>query len=188
MSKTEKYSIIYSILFIYRLKTLQNKTNGLRLSLKNNQAELHRLCQVYDNWDVIPVKGSNVDLTDWLVSDRPKRKAKVNKSPDPSQPGSQSDFSQGTEDSVGAQSNVSYGDDVTEDGEDDETSKRSGDTETGRPDTQETEESYDDVEERRKKKKAKKKSAKKEKRRMGKQKKKEAKAKAGYSEYDSPSY
>ena len=109
---------------------------GLRLRLKGFIGYI-----IYDNWDVIAVKGSSVDLSDWLVKDRPKRKAQATKSPDPSQAMSQSDHSQGTEESLGALSKGSYYDDVTEDGEDDETSELSVNTITGAPDTQETEDS-----------------------------------------------
>jgi len=136
------------------------------------------------------VTGSKVDLSDWLVRDRPKRRASVVKSPDASQVlPSQSDCSQHSL-ATGSEFSMerSFADDVTEDGDDDETSQRSGATATGVVDSQETEESYDEEEEKKKRKKAKKKASKKARRREVKKQKKEDKGRSGRSAYDSPSY
>ena len=97
---------------IQQIKT----TNGLRLRLKNAQAEVWRLMHVYENWGIVTVKGSAIVMSEWLVSGRPKRSAHVDKSPDASQLPSQSDASQQSEPTVSLASDA-FSDDVTEEGE-----------------------------------------------------------------------
>jgi len=138
------------------MKSLQDKQQGLRTRLRNNQREIKRLMTEYDNFGAVVVSGHAVKgMDDWIVEGRPKRSAPVVRSPDPldntqttdasTQP-SQSQSSLGDSQISDAASEAleagTFSDDYTGSSEEDETEERSVNTETGMPDTQASDSPY----------------------------------------------
>ena len=184
-------------LFIYRMKAMQDKQQGLRTRLRNNQREIKRLMMDYENVGAIIVRGNMVaDMDAWLVSDRPKRRAPAGQSPDPVDPTQTIDISTQPSQSTLSESNVSdaasealgatFSDDYTGSSEEDEDEKRSVNTETGLQDTQESDSPYLTRTQKRKRKRDKK-EAKKAKKASKKHERRKAK-KGGGTPPGSPSY
>ena len=182
------------------MKSLQEKQQGLRTRLRNNQREIQRLMTDYENFGAVVVSGHDVPgMDDWLVHRRPKRRAPVTRSPDileqtqttdvstqPSQPSvKDSQISDAASEALGQ---PEFSDDYTGSSDDDEEDERSVNTATGLPDTQASDSPYlaRADKKKRKKKKAKKenKKAKKENKREGKKREK----KRARSPPRSPSY
>ena len=66
------------------MKDLTSKQSGLRTRLRNNQRELYRLLQAYENCGMTIVSGSAIaDMDEWLVRRNPKRRASEAPSPHP---------------------------------------------------------------------------------------------------------
>jgi hypothetical protein len=66
------------------MKGLQDKQQGLRVRLRNNQREIHRLMTEYENFGAVVVTGQDVPgMDEWLVNSRPKRRAVATQSPNP---------------------------------------------------------------------------------------------------------
>lgn len=171
------------------MKVLQDKQQGLRNRLRHNQREIQRLLKDYENFGVTIVKGHDVpDMDTWLVNDRPKRTAPINKSPDPldntqttdgstqpSQPSvTESQISDAASDALGS---CLFSDDYTVSSEEEE--ERSVNTDTGLPDTQASESPYLTRAEKKKRKQKKAKKA---------SKKAKKNSKKGRSPPRSPSY
>ena len=186
-------------LFTYRMKAIQDKQQGLRTRLRNNQKEIQRLMTDYEKFGAVIVSGNNVaDMATWLISDRPKRRAPAGQSPDPVEPTQTTDISTQPSQSTLGKSNVSdaasaaleatFSDDYTGSSEDDEDTQRSVNTDTGLPDTQASESPYlSRTQKRKRKRKRDKKEAKKAKKAMKKSKRSKAK-KGGGTPPGSPSY
>jgi len=181
------------------MKSLQEKQQGLRTRLRNNQSEIQRLMKDYENFGVTLVKGHDVpDMEEWLVNDRPKRRAPVVRSPDPLDLTQTTDASTQPSQSTLADSQISdaasealaqpqFSDDYTG-SSDDEEEERSVNTDTGLPDTQASDSPYLS---RANKKKRKKRKAKRENKRAKKNNKREEKKrekKRDRSHPRSPSY
>jgi len=129
------------------MKTIQDKQQGLRTRLRNNQHEIYRLMKDYEDHGAIRVTGHAIaDMDGWLVKDRPKRRAPDASSPDPVDQTQGTDLSTQPTQSTLGDSNVSdaasealaatFSDDYTGTSEDDEEEERSVNTATGMPDTQ----------------------------------------------------
>ena len=176
---------------------MQDKQQGLRTRLRNNQREIQRLMTAYENFGTVVVSGHDVaDMEDWLIQDRPKRRAPAARSPDPLDLTQTTDAStQPSQSSLGdsmisdAASDAiadNISDDYTGTSEEEEEESRSVNTETGLPDSQASDSPYLSRSQKRKRKKAKK---------VAKQSKKESKLrearedkKRGGSPLGSPSY
>jgi hypothetical protein len=129
------------------MKIIQDKQQGLRTRLRNNQREIQRLMKDYEDHGAVRVTGHAIgDMDGWLVEDRPKRRAPASRSPDLVDQTQTTDQStQPTQSSLG-ESNVSdaasealaamFSDDYTGSSEDAEEEERSVNTATGMPDTQ----------------------------------------------------
>ncbi len=135
------------------MKTLQDKQQGLRTRLRNNQREIQRLMKEYEDHGAIRVTGDAIgDMDKWLVQDRPKRRAAVASSPEPIDQSQITDLSTQPTQSTLGESNVSdaasealaagFSDDFTGTSEDDEEEDRSVNTATGLPDTQASDSPY----------------------------------------------
>jgi len=162
-------------LFFYRMKSMQDKQQGLRTRLRNNQREIQRLMTDYENFGTVAVTGHEVaDMEDWLIQERPKRRASAARSPDPLDLTQTTDAStQPSQSSLGdsmisdAASDAiadNFSDDYTGSSEEEEEGSRSVNTETGLPDSQASDSPYVSRSQKRKRKEAKKaaKQAKKE--------------------------
>ena len=168
----QTYATLMSF-FIYRMKTMQDKQQGLRTRLRNNQRELQRLMKEYENFGAIVVTGDQVPgMKEWLVNDRPRRRAPVVRSPDPLDNTQTTDGSTQPSQSTIANSQISdaasdiFPDDYTASSEEEVEEERSVDTETGLPDTQASDSPYRTRSQKKKRRKKKaKKASKKEKRR-----------------------
>ena len=154
---------------------MQDKQQGLRTRLRNNQREIKRLMADYENHGAVIVTGNKVaDMNTWLISDRPKRHAPAVQSPEPLDQTQTTDVSTQPSQSTLGESQISdaasealgttFTDDYTGSSEDDEEAERSVNTDTGLPDTQASESPYLSRSQKRKRKRAKKeaKKAKKE--------------------------
>lgn len=63
---------------------MQEKQQGLRVGLRNNQREIARLIGDYQNVGAIIVTGHDVpNMDDWVVNDRPIRSAAAVRFPEP---------------------------------------------------------------------------------------------------------
>ena len=70
------------LVFIYRLKTLTNTAEALRKKVVKANGEMTRLMNEYEYADVEVIQApSRADMSTWLASDRPRRKAAVSPSP-----------------------------------------------------------------------------------------------------------
>ena len=123
------------------MKSLQDKQQGLRTRLRNNQREIYRLMNDYENFNATVVTGSDIpDMDEWLVEGRPKRRAAKYQSPDPLDQTQTTDAStQPSQPSVAASEALAaaeFSDDYTASSEDSEEEERSVNTDTGMPDTQ----------------------------------------------------
>jgi len=154
----------------------------------------------YENFGAVIVTGHEIpDMDEWLVNQRPKRKAPLTRSPEPldntqttdastqpSQPSlAESKISDAESEAI---ANTPFSDDFTDSSDDKEDEERSVNTDTGLPDTQASDSPYLS---RTEKKKRKKKKAKKESKRAKKHPKKEGSHRRNRRERDpprSPSY
>jgi len=186
-------------LFIYRMKAMQDKQQGLRTRLRNNQREISRLMTEYENFGTVLVSGHNVaDMDTWLVSDRPKRRAPATQSPDPLDHTQTTDVSTQPSQSTFGDSQISdaasealrgtFSDDYTGSSEEEEDETRSVNTDTGRPDTQDSESPYLSRSEKQKRKKRKEKKEAKKSKKADKKRESRKDKKRGRSPLGSPSY
>ena len=186
-------------LFIYRMKAMQDKQQGLRTRLRNNQREISRLMTEYEKFGKILVNGHNVaDMDTWLVSDRPKRRAPATQSPDPLDHTQTTDVSTQPSQSTFGDSQISdaasealrgtFTDDYTGSSEEEEDEARSVNTDTGRPDTQDSESPYLSRSEKQKRKKRKEKKDAKKSKKAAKKRESRKDKKRGRSPLGSPSY
>jgi hypothetical protein len=130
------------LVFIYRLKTLTQTAEALRKKVVKSNGEVSRLMTNYELAGVEVIHApSRADMSTWLASDRPRRRAALPPSPgvDLTQSTEASNLSQLSGDAV-------LSDDYT--GSEDSShgggslEERSLNTETGLPDTQITHETF----------------------------------------------
>ncbi len=96
-------------LIFYRMKSIQDKQQGLRMRLRNNQRELQRLMTDFENFGAVVVTGSEVTgMENWLVQGRPRRHAPVVQSPDPLDNTQTTDGSTQPTQSTNGDSQISY--------------------------------------------------------------------------------
>ena len=170
----------------------------MRTRLRNNQKEIKRLMNDYEIFGATIVSGQDIaDMDDWLVNERPKRRAPLVHSPDPMDNTQTTDPStQPSQPSIGdsqisdaaseALGNPEFSDDYTGSSDDNEDGERSVNTDSGLPDTQASDSPYlsrADKKKRKKKLKKAKKKAKKSAKQEG-----ENRAKRTRDPYGSPSY
>ena len=131
------------LVFIYRFKNLTNTAEGLRKKVVKANGELTRLMTEYELAEVVVVKApSRAEMSNWLASDRPRRRSTI---PPPS-PGLE--LTQSTDASNLSQlsGEAILSDDYTESDSDSRgfqsIEERSVNTETGLPDTQLTDETF----------------------------------------------
>ncbi len=140
------------IVVIYRLKNLTVTAEALRKKVVKANGELTRLMKEYELSGVeVAEPPSRADMSTWLASDRPRRRAAI-----PPSPGI--DLTQSTD---ASNTSLLSGEGVLSDdytgSEDsshvvDSVEERSVNTETGLPDTQLTDETFSPEEKRRRKK------------------------------------
>lgn len=148
-SKCVYFSLSCSSFFaLCSLKELALKQNGQRTRLKNNNAEMNRLIQEIQDFGKVIVSGNQVRLDDWLVSGKRARRAEVTAtqgsdglSQSQSSSASTEAPSQPTEEEYEVDRKELFSDDVTESGEEDETSKRSVNTD-GQEEDEQSDSSY----------------------------------------------
>ena len=182
------------------MKSLQDKQQGLRTRLRNNQREIQRLMYDYENFGAVVVTGDQVqDMDEWLVNRRPKRRAAATQSPNPLEYTQTTDAStQPSQPSVG-DSQISdaasealrephFSDDYTGSSDEVEDEERSLNTETGLADTQASDSPYLARGDKKKKKKRKQKKENKKAKRNSKKSGNSKDKKRNQSPPGSPSY
>ena len=157
------------------MKALQDRQQGLRTRLRNNQREINRLMSDYENYGATVVTGDQVPgMKQWLVNDRPRRRAPIVRSPDPLDNTQTTDGSTQPSQSTIHDSQISdaasdaaaegiFSDDYTGSSEEEVEEERSVNTETGMPDTQASDSPYLTRSQKKRRRKKEKKASKKEK-------------------------
>jgi len=137
--------------FIYRLKILINTAEALRKKVVKANSEMTRLMNDYEFFGVEVIQApTRADMSTWLASDRPRRRAAIPPSPgiDLTQSTDASNLSQSSgsallsDDYTGSDASTHEGESMEE---------RSVNTETGLPDTQMTDETFSPEEKKRRK-------------------------------------
>ncbi len=182
------------------MKGLQDKQQGLRVRLRNNQREIHRLMTEYENFGAVVVTGQDVPgMDEWLVNSRPKRRAVATQSPNPLDNTQCTDAStQPSQPSVGesmisdaasdALEHPNFSDDYTDSSDEVEDEERSVNTDTGLPDTQASDSPYLTRPDKKKKKKRKQKKENKKAKRSSKKMEERKSGRRKKSPPRSPSY
>jgi hypothetical protein len=150
------------LFFIYRLKILSNTAAALRKDVVKANGELVRLMTAYELAEVEVIQApTRADMSTWLASDRPRRRAAIPHSPsvDLTQSTDASNFSQLS--GEGVLSDDYTGSDASSHGRE-SMEERSVNTETGMPDTQMTDETFSPEEKKRRKREKKMKKKRKE--------------------------
>ena len=148
-SKCVYFSLSCSSFFaLCSLKELALKQNGQRTRLKNNNAEMNRLIQEIQDFGKVIVSRNQVRLDDWLFIGKRARCAEVTAtqgsdglSQSQSSSASTEAPSQPTEEEYEVDRKELFSDDVTESGEEDETSQRSVSTD-GQEEDERSDSSY----------------------------------------------
>ena len=187
-------------LIFYRMKGIQDKQQGLRMRLRNNQRELQRLMTDFENFGAVVVTGSEVTgMENWLLQSRPRRHAPAVQSPDPLDNTQTTDASTQPTQSTLGDSQISdaasealaagtFSDDYTGSSEDDEDEDRSVDTETGLADSSASDSSYLTRSQKKKRKRRKAKKASKKSKKSHKKAEDRKREGSGKSRPRSPSY